>query len=434
VFASLPFILARPYVGVLVFAWLGYMNPQKLSWGFATVMPFAYIVALTTLVAMLMSQESKRFPISELTIAWLMFIAWMGITTIFAFYQDLALLQYQKVLKIQVMSFAIILLITDADRLRKLLWVIVGSLGFYGVKGGIITVLSGGAYHVWGPDDTFIGGNNEIALALLMVLPLMQYLRSTSPSRTIRMALLACMFLCGFSVLGSQSRGALVGGIAMALLLAVKSKHRLLTIGVLAIAIPALVTFMPEQWAERMRTIESYQTDSSAMSRIVTWKMAYNLANDRLLGGGFELWTAETFERYSTEKTDPHDGHSIYFKVLGEHGWIGLALFLIIGFLAWRTGSWVIRETRNNDALRWLSELARMCQVSLTAFAVGGAFLGLSYFDLYWNLIAILVICKLLATHSLVRSGVQGGQRAMKLKGAPTPAMNAKALNHGTGS
>ena len=187
----------------------------------------------------------------------------------------------------------------------------------------------------------------------------------------------------------------------MAFFLWVKSKRKFLAGVAMLVLIPTLFLFMPDAWHDRMRSIETYQEDESAMGRIYTWQMAFNLANDRLLGGGFEMWQAETFERYSPDNKTPHDAHSIYFKVLGEHGWLGLLLFLAVGFLAWRTGSWTIRHAREHPDLRWLSDFARMIQVSLAAFAAGGAFLGLSYFDLYWHLIAMLVIGKMLLQQAL---------------------------------
>ncbi len=42
-----------------------------------------------------------------------------------------------------------------------------------------------------------------------------------------------------------------------------------------------------------------------------------------------------------------------------------------------------------------------MLQVSLLGYAVSGAFLGLAYFDLYYNLIALIVLAKTLAQKSL---------------------------------
>ena len=61
-----------------------------------------------------------------------------------------------------------------------------------------------------------------------------------------------------------------------------------------------------------------------------------------------------------------------------------------------------------------------MTQVSLAAFAVGGAFLGLSYFDLYWNLVAILVVAKLLLESSIAPSASEPASRLM-----PLPAKRA---------
>ena len=39
-----------------------------------------------------------------------------------------------------------------------------------------------------------------------------------------------------------------------------------------------------------------------------------------------------------------------------------------------------------------MTELGAMLQVSLVGYAVGGAFLGLAYFDLYYHVIAIIAI------------------------------------------
>src|SRR5215475_3663731 len=49
IFASLPVCFIRPWVGILVWSWIGYMNPHKLTWGFATNMPFGQLVAVATL-------------------------------------------------------------------------------------------------------------------------------------------------------------------------------------------------------------------------------------------------------------------------------------------------------------------------------------------------------------------------------------------------
>ena len=128
------------------------------------------------------------------------------------------------------------------------------------------------------------------------------------------------------------------------------------------------------------------------MGRINAWHTAFNLAKDRITGGGFETFQAPTFDQYAPDPNNVHDVHSIYFEVMGEHGFIGFGLFVLIGLLAWRTGSKVIRECRKNPDRKWASDLAAMTQVSLIGYATGGAFLGLAYFDYYYHLVIILVL------------------------------------------
>jgi probable O-glycosylation ligase (exosortase A-associated) len=173
-----------------------------------------------------------------------------------------------------------------------------------------------------------------------------------------------------------------------------KSRNKLLTT-MIAVAGAALVlSIMPQEWFDRMSTIKTYERDSSAMGRINAWKMAINLAEARPLGAGFEAFKPPMFARYAPEPTMVHDAHSIYFEILGEHGFVGLGLFILLGMMTWRTASWIIRHSRGDPEARWAADLAAMVQVSLVGYASAGAFLGLAYFDFYYTLIAVVVLCK----------------------------------------
>lgn len=393
VFGALPFVLTRPHLGVLLWTWLGLMNPHRLGWGFATVFPFAAIAGAVAILSFLVSKEPKRFPWASATVFLVMFILWMNITTIFALVPDQAMLQWSKVMKIQLMILLTLMLMYDQARLHSLAWTIVVSLGFYGVKGGIFTVLNGGQFMVLGPEGSFIAGNTEISLALTMVLPLMRYLQVTSENKWVRRGLVAAMLLTALAIVGSYSRGAFLAGGAMGLFLLMKSRRKAALGVVLVLAVPVMLSMMPGKWFGKMSTIETYQQDASAMGRINAWHFAFNLANQRpVTGGGFETFTPELFRAYAPNPMDYHGPHSIYFSVLAEHGYVGLALFLGIAFSAWRAGSRVIRQSRGRPDLLWAWELASMTQVSLVGFAVGGAFLGLAYFDLFYLLVAMLVL------------------------------------------
>jgi probable O-glycosylation ligase (exosortase A-associated) len=394
VFGSLPFILWRPWIGVLVFAWLGFMNPHRMAWGFSTTMPFAMIVALTTLFGMLISREPKKIPWTRESVILLCFILWMVVTTFFAFVPALAWLQLEKVVKIQIMIFVGMILITNRLRLHLLVVTIALSLGFFGVKGGIFTIVHGGAHRVRGPPGTFIDGNNEIGLALAMTVPLLYYVVRHTPWKLVRLALISAMVLTAIAAIGTQSRGALLGVAGMGLFLWLKSRQKIRIGLIVGGSVLAITQLMPEEWYERMRTIQTYEQDESAKGRLAAWTMALRLASSRFTGGGFETFRHEIFAIYAPETGRVHDAHSIYFEVLGEHGWVGLGLFLLLGVFTWFTASRVARGADRMESTKWLGDLCRMVQVSMIAYATAGAFLGLAYFDLYYSLVMIVIIAQ----------------------------------------
>jgi probable O-glycosylation ligase (exosortase A-associated) len=368
------------------------MNPHRLAYGFAYEAPFAYITAIVLVISMLVSKETKRLPVNGLVIIWIIFIIFMGITTFFAYFPDVARAYYIRVIKIQLIVFFTMMLINDIDKLNKLIWVIVLSIGYYSVKGGIFTVVTGGGYIVWGPADSYIEDNNGLAIAILMVVPLMLYLHHIEEKQWIKKCLLIAMVFSLFTVLGSQSRGALLSIIAVGIFYWGKSQSKVAA-GLFMIVFGCVIfSFMPESWYKKMDTIGAYQQDGSAMGRINAWHYAYNAANDNLLGMGFDSWSAQTFALYAPNPADVHAAHSIYFSVLGDHGWIGLILYLIIYFLAWVKLASAVKATAKIEALKKYNFLAKMLQVSLIAYFVGGAFLSLSYFDLPWHIVSFVII------------------------------------------
>ena len=394
IFGLLPIILIRPYIGILAWMWIGFMNPHRLTWSFAYEMPFAMLVALVTLVGLLMSKEPKKIPWTREAVVMLIFVGWVFITTLNAVYPQYAWVKMNQFWKILLMIYVTMMMMQSKERIELLVWVIALSIGFYGVKGGIFTIVHGGVYHVRGPEGSFIGGDNEMGLALIMTIPLLRYLQLSSGSGWARAGLGVTMLLCAVATVGSQSRGALLGLMTMGMFLWLKSRNKIFTGLLGAVAVALVLMVMPQQWYDRMSTISNYENDASAMGRINAWKMAFNMAKNRPLGGGFDSFHEYTFTLYAPNPEDVHDSHSIYFEVMGDHGFIGFGLFILLGLMTWRTASWLIARARRDREKRWIGDLAAMLQVSLVGFASAGAFLGLAYFDYYYTLIALVVLCK----------------------------------------
>lgn len=404
VFGLLPYILMRPSVGAYAWAWLSLMNPHRLTFGFAYFFPFAQIVALATLFAYLFkAKERKPFPVSALTVVYLLFIFWMSVTSLFAINTpEVVLDKWIAMLKLHLMTLFMLMLIRDRDQIEKLIWVVTFSVGFYGIKGGIWTVLNGGGNHVLGPEGTMLADNNALGLALVVIIPFVYYLYQISKRRLIRLGVAGSGIAMCFSILGSQSRGAFLALLAMAFMLAWKSRKPvlmgLLTSCVLAVAMLS----MPETWSGRMETIQTHEQDRSAQSRIYSWLTMWNMALDRpLVGGGFGSDNGLAFSLYAPKEGfetfagNVYVAHSIYFQALGEHGFPGLLLYLALGFFTWRKAGEVAQKTRDDPELgAWLPLLMNMTQVSLLGFAVGGAFLSLVHFDLPFYIMSFVVLAE----------------------------------------
>ena len=409
----IPLILRNATVGTFAWAWFSMMNPHRMTFGFAQSIPFALILAITTLLAFAASKQRRPLPINSVTVVQMLLLFWMGVTSIFALNStDVVLERVIFFGKIQLMLFVTMMLVRGRKDIERLIWVVTFSIGFYGIKGGVWTVLSGGGNRVYGPTGTMLEENNGLAVALVMVLPFMAYLYQVSTHKLMRWALMACMVFTGFSILGSQSRGAFLALTFMVALLGFKSRYPVRATVVLACLVLVAVAFMPDTWKSRMESVQTYQEDSSAMSRLYTWQTLWNLAIDRpIIGAGFRTDSAAIFAKYA-----PFDGsnifenegifvaHSIYFQALGEHGFPGLLLFLLLGIVAWRKAGKLARLTKNDPEFgTWVPLLMPMTQVSLIGFAVGGAFLSMMQFDFPYYIVCYVVLVDTTVRDSLAQ-------------------------------
>jgi probable O-glycosylation ligase (exosortase A-associated) len=405
VFGSLPVIVVKPHVGVLVWSWIGYMNPHRLAWGFAYDFPFAMVVGVVTIAAWLFSREPKTVPWHPLVLLLAIFAAWVSFTTLFAAHPDPAQWKWDRTIKILLLNGFITLgLITTRQRLDALIWVIVLSLGFFAAKGALFTLLTGGIYRLQGPAGSFIADNNQFGMALLMTIPLVRYLQLTAQRRWMRLCLLVLMVCFFVAVLGTYSRGAVVALAVTMVALVVKSRHRMRLALLAGVALAAAVQFMPEHWHERIASTFAYEEDASAQARLESWRYAVAVAREHpVVGGGFEIFRGNK----ASTSAGYRSAHSIYFEVLAEHGYVGLAIFLALGLGAYVSAGSVVRRAREDAELSWAADLAAMVQVSIAAYAIAGLFLNLATFDLYYHLVAIVVIAQ-----TLVRKRLAAGVAA----------------------
>jgi probable O-glycosylation ligase (exosortase A-associated) len=247
-----------------------------------------------------------------------------------------------------------------------------------------------------------------------MSIPLAAYIRGQVDSKLIRLGLLGIIILMVLCVLGTYSRGGLVGLVVLALFYFKESNNKFVSVLILVIISYIGANLMPDAWFERMDTIQSADNDLSFMGRVSAWKISTLLALDRpFLGGGMKA--AETYsvwlsyavqlrEKLTFIDTPPPDltgaraAHSIYFQVLGDAGFVGLFLFVSTLGVAYRK---LVNCTKKFTPKSPQHTLAKMLKLSLIMYIVVGLALSKAYFDLIYAVYALIRVLERQAnTHS----------------------------------
>ncbi|MBF0340580.1 MAG: putative O-glycosylation ligase, exosortase A system-associated [Magnetococcales bacterium] len=445
VFSLLPFTFTRPFIGLLMWTWIAYMNPHRLTWGFAYNFRFNLIISLVTILGTILTTRMRfkipwRFPVYLLAL----FTFWTWLSTQYAYQQWPAALQLDRFLRIEMMVLITLILMKNNRQIITMVMVIAFSFGFYGVKGGIFTLTTGGMHRVMGPQYTFFVDNNAFALAMLMVIPLIYFIQLQLKYLILRLLMIAVILLTMLSVLGSYSRGGFVGLSVMGITFWLKSRHKFtILLSALLIGSPTY-HFMPDNWHKRMdlmirsgmdtlmgiekspksarnkknfdipgETEHVFQDlskpsqdmleqlsksdseivkDKSVSGRLDAWKFSLRLANAHpFLGGGFATFDQSVYDKFmpGVQRRAPH---SIYFEVLAEQGYVGFLIWMSLHISALWTGRRIIQLARRDPELLWARDLAAMLQVSLLSYYAAGLFLGMAYFDLPYQLIAILIV------------------------------------------
>ena len=412
---SLPFCFRKPFFGVLMWEWIALFNPHRYAWS-PTVynFPVALAVAVPTLLGLLSSRRFNRNLMTRETLLILLLWIWMCITLLAAAQVPLfeghipdGVDQLVQITKILLMTFVTMLVVNSEDRLRKLVLVMAFSLGMRALTDAFFGLRTGGEFRVYGAPDSFMADNNDFALALNMILPLLYFAGVNEQNRWIRVALRLCFLAGVFSVILTYSRGGLLGLATVLILIAAMSRYRILALALLGAVSMLVVSFAPQAWTDRMDGMINGKVDSSAKQRLIAWQTGWNLVMDYpITGGGLAAYPDVTvFRHYQPEPMpggrESEGPHSIYFQVLGEQGFPGLALFILL------LGSCVFsmhklrHQARRRARTHWATPYTQMFEVSLAAFVVSGAFLGRAYFDLWYEIAACIIVVQLLYRQEL---------------------------------
>ena len=411
----------RPFLFTLIYAYVDIVAPQRLSYFMLNSVPLSLIVFALAFLGFMFADNKQDSRFSFRQAMMVLLLIYCGYTTLQAEVPDGALEKWDWVWKALVFAIFLPLTLKTKLRLEALALFMVLCAGTLIITGGIKTLASGGGYGVL----VLLVDNNAglyegsiISTVAICIIPLILWLANHGtifpPDWRVKAFAYALIFAALLIPIGTQARTGLVCIVVLAVLQLRFVRYRMLYAG-LAMAVGLMsIPFLPQSFTERMATIENYEADQSASTRIAVWQWTIDYVKNNPFGGGFEVYRINklTYElsevdvsQYEEWGIDPDDVdarliedearafHSSYFEMLGEQGYPGLVLWMLIHF----GGLWRMEVLRRKysksekQGEQWVAPLAIALQHGHIIFLVGALFLGIAYQPFVYMLVALQI-------------------------------------------
>lgn len=407
--------LKRPFLLMLVYAYIDIVSPQRLCYYLLNSVPISAIVFGMALLTWLAIDNKADSRISVRQILILVLLAYCGYTTAHADFPVEAAQKWDWVWK--ALLFAIFLPLTLRTRLRieALALIMVLCASSIIVTGGIKTIFSGGGY---GQLNLMIDNNSGlyessiISTVAICIIPLIGWLARYGtifrPGWLVWSYAIALAFSCLLIPIGTQARTGLVCAAFLVGLHLLHSERRLLYGALIAAGVLVAVPFLPSSFTQRMDTIENYQGDTSAATRLAVWQWTWDYAKVHPGGGGFDSYRSNSFTYDSVQREGPPGAgqlkrvrvtdkarafHNSYFEMLGEQGYFGLAVWLAIHLGCIGRSTWIYyhyrRRTGADDA--WIAPLALALVQGHLVYLLGAMFVGIAYQPFIYMFVALQI-------------------------------------------
>jgi probable O-glycosylation ligase (exosortase A-associated) len=406
--AFLPYLLyltlRRPFVGAALWIWTSLFVPAAWVWGFAITIRFNLIIVIVSVASYLLYRHKPRMTWSGLASIVVLFYACFSISSFLALTEtDTPFIWWDTVTRILALFFFCQLVLEKKLHWDTFVWAMVLVIGGYGMLEATKYVLSGLNHEIVGIPYGQMYDRNDLAVAMVAMIPLAVYLRSQTKAKYLRLGLLAMICMLPVAVIGTFSRGGLITLAAVGLFYLLTSGRRFvlaaLAVGIIALGLSFVVT---DEYRYRAQTIQAADEDESFVGRTTAWKMSIYIALDRpLVGGGpFAVQTADVWPLYiprydpeqwfrsGTDVDRPRAAHSMYFQVLGDTGFLGFFVYMAMLTSAILLLRKTLRAARANGD----PDIAGLCKalfLSLGAILVGGAALSIAYWDLIFGLLGL---------------------------------------------
>jgi probable O-glycosylation ligase (exosortase A-associated) len=406
----------RPFLFTLVYAYIDIVAPQRLSYFLLNSIPLSLILFALAVLGFLVSDEKRDVRLSPRWGLLIALLAYCGYTTTVAFEPVAAMEKWGWVWKALVFASFLPLLLKTRLRIEALALTLVLCASALIVTGGIKTAAGGGGYGslvLLIDDNSGLYEGSIISCVAIAIIPLVVWLAQHGtifrPDWKVRLYAGALVFAALLIPVGTQARTGLVCIAVLALLFIRQTKKRFLYLTGAALVAAAAIPFLPSAFSNRMETIQNYNADESAATRIAVWKWTWEFAQEHPFGGGFDAYRInkirydipviddngfDTGARDRKEIVDQGRAyHSSFFEMLGEQGFPGLIIWLLIHV----GGVWRMEvisrmyKKRNRADETWVAPLATALQNAQIIYLVGSLFVGIAFQPFVYMLVGMQI-------------------------------------------
>jgi putative inorganic carbon (HCO3(-)) transporter len=408
----------RPFLFTLIYAYVDIVSPQRLSYFLLNSIPLSLILFILAFLGFLVSDDKKDVRVSPRWVLLLVLLGYCGYTTTVAAEPVAALEKWSWVWKALVFAAFLPLTLRTRLRIEALVLTMVLCASTLIVTGGIKTAAGGGGYGslvILIDDNSGLFEGSIISTVAITIIPLILWLARHGtifkPDWKVSVYAAALIFACLLIPVGTQARTGIVCIGVLGVLLLRYARYRMLYLGAAALIGLAAVPFLPSTFTERADTIKNYKADESASTRIAVWAWTWEYVKKHPMGGGFDVYRQNRI-RYDIEqkdvpgqRADPYAPdvaqvvdqgrafHSSYFEMLGEQGFPGLLIWLVIQL----GGVWRMEvitrmyQKRNRVDEAWVAPLATALQNSQIIYLVGSLFVGIAFQAFFFMLTALQI-------------------------------------------
>jgi probable O-glycosylation ligase (exosortase A-associated) len=428
------YALKSTFGALLFYLWLAYFRPEQ--WMHDPTIIFTLRLHLTVGVFLILRGFPKLFEV-KLDLRMLVFLMFLGLSGVSAWVTDapafLAWDRWIEFVKLMLIGTLIYRFASeDMASFRIIVLVIAFSLGFESAKQGYGSLVQNPGGTNLNPLPQ-LGDNNGVAVGLLMLASVFSGLSKTATGWMFgRWAArdpngkwekrLHQFFTFGvmYRAISTYSRGAFLAAGAMTIVNIIRSKQRAKAIFGAVVIGGAIYFVLPQSFWDRMGTIRAPTEDPgaaiadgdtmSSQSRIHFWRVAMDMAAaNPVLGVGYNSYN-HYYNEYDFSRGFYGRGrsvHSMWFGILGELGYTGITLFVLMFVLAQIGMFQVARLAKKGRIPIEFHHYSVSMQSALTACMIGGSFVPWQYTEMLWHFIALTMALRTLALKAAENPVVQ---------------------------